>query len=332
MSSMKFIDLFAGIGGTRIAFEPYGECVYSCEIDEDAREAYQRNWGDEPTETDIRNIENPSEEIPDHDILLACWPCPSFSQMGKEKGFDDDRGILFYEIVDILKAKKPKAFMLENVKNLRHIKDGAAYEAVRNELKDADYRVFGQVLNALDFGVPQHRERLIIVGFRDDVAPNPDEFSIPEKNEDALTTENDQRDALADLLESDPDEKYEASEKIKQDRREAVDNPEEVPEPSVWHENRSGSITPRPYSSALRASSSWNYLLINGERLPTVRERLRFQGFPKDFTIDESNRSRARRLTGNTVPVPMVQAVADALLDELGFTLKKDRKEILAGD
>jgi len=321
MKEFDFIDLFAGIGGARLAFEPYGECVYSCEIDEDAQEVYERNWGESPTETDIRNIEIARKEVPDHDILLACWPCPSFSQMGKKDALDDDRGKLFYKIVDILEAKQPKAFMLENVKNLKFVNDGSAYNTVVGELEDAGYSVSSEVLNALDFGLPQHRERLIIVGFHEDVASDIDEFEIPTKGSTPLDTEEKQRAALAELLEDDPDERYEASKKIKLDRLQSVEDPLNVPEPSVWHENRTGNISTRPYSSALRASSSWNYLLINGKRHPTVRELLRLQGFPEWFELSDSNQSRARRLTGNTVPVPLVRAVATELLDELGLPI-----------
>jgi DNA (cytosine-5)-methyltransferase 1 len=238
--------------------------------------------------------------------------------MGKLDGLEDERGMLFYHIVQILKEKQPKAFMLENVKNLRFVKEGAAYETVVNALEECGYDVHDEVLNALDFGLPQHRERLIVVGFRHDIAP--EEFDFPTENDRALKTEDDQRAALADLLEDDPDEKYFASDKVQLDRLKSVDDALNVPEPAVWHENRNGRVTPQPYCGTLRASSSWHYLLINGKRNPTVRELLRLQGFPEWFDISDSNRSRARRLTGNTVPVSMVHTVAKALLDELGLS------------
>lgn len=316
MSEFRFVDLFAGIGGARAAYEREGgDCVFSCEINEDARDVYESNWDDPVSEHDIQNFE--PDVVPSHDVLLACWPCPSFSQMGDLDGLEDDRGMLFFEIVDILKAKQPKAFMLENVKNLQFVKDGEAYETVINALRTAGYTVFSQVMNALDFGVPQHRERLIIVGFRDDVAPSELDFTLPEKSPAALESEDDQRNALREILEENPKDKYEASSKIKSDRRESVENPDDIPTPSVWHENRGGRVVPRPYAGALRASASWNYLLVNGERHLTVRELLRLQGFPEWFEISDSNQSRARRLTGNTVPVPMVQSVATAVIDEL---------------
>jgi len=318
MSRFTFADLFAGIGGTRAAYEAVGgECVFSCEIDEDAQEVYERNWGETITEDDIRNVD--ADIVPPHDLLLACWPCPSFSRMGKLDALKDERGMLFYHIVQILEEKQPKAFMLENVKNLRFVKDGAAYETVRGALEECGYTVFDEVLNALDFGLPQHRERLILVGFRDDIAPDEESFSVPTENRAKLETEVDQRKALADILEnsSDVDERYYASEKVQSDRRESVNDASTIPKPSVWHENRAGRVTARPYCGTLRASSSWHYMLVNGKRNPTVRELLRLQGFPEWFKIDDSNRSRARRLTGNTVPVPMVHTVAKALISEL---------------
>ena len=319
MSQFTFVDLFAGIGGARAAYEREGgECVFSCEINEDAREVYESNWGEPVSEHDIRDFD--ADVVPPHDILLACWPCPSFSQMGKKEGLDDERGMLFFEIVDILKAKQPKAFMLENVKNLRFVKDGAAYETVVGALEATGYTVFSEVLNALDFGLPQHRERLIIVGFRDDLAPEEEEFALPTKTDAALKTESEQRVALTEVLEDNPDKKYEASDKIKADRLSEVNNPDDVPRPSIWHENRNGGVKPRPYSGTLRANPSWNYLLINGVRLPTVRELLRLQGFPEWFELSDSNQSRARRLTGNTVPVPLVHAVANKVLGELGIS------------
>ncbi len=318
MSQFTFVDLFAGIGGTRVAYQSEGgKCVFSCEINEEAQEVYENNWGEPITEHDIRNVD--MDDVPPHDLLLACWPCPSFSQMGKLDGLKDERGMLFYHIVEILKEKKPKAFMLENVKNLRFVKEGSAYKTVRDTLENCGYVVFDEILNALDFGLPQHRERLIIAGFREDLAPNPDDFEMPTENENALKTENDQREALAAILDDDPDKKYFASEKVQSDRLNSVDDAHNVPEPSVWHENRNGLVTPRPYCGTLRASSSWHYLLINGKRNPTVRELLRLQGFPEWFEISDSNRSRARRLTGNTVPVPMIHTVAEALIDEVGF-------------
>lgn len=288
--------------------------MFSCEIDEEARDIYELNWEEPVSEYDIRDFE--ANVVPPHDVLLACWPCPSFSRMGKKEGLADARGSLFFEIIKILNEKRPKAFLLENVKNLKFINDGRAFETVERALHAAGYRTTHEVLNALDFGLPQHRERLIMIGLREDIAP--EEFSLPtEHPENALKTEAQQRAALAELLEDDPDEKYIANEPIQESRREVAGDFDAHPTPSIWHENRSGGVTVHPYASALRASSSWNYLLVDGQRRPTVRELFRFQGFPDWFDPGSDHQRRSRRLTGNSVPIPMIQSCARSLLGHM---------------
>lgn len=294
-----FIDLFAGIGGMRLAFERVGgECVFSSEIDDDARTTYEQNFGETPS-GDITEI--PAASIPDHDVLVAGWPCPSFSIMGDKDGIDDDRGALFFEIERILQAKQPHAFLLENVKHLKGIDDGEVYAFIEDRLEAAGYHVSSKVLDARDFGLPQKRERTIIVGFRENYR-----FSIPERNSDGAE--------LADVLldPEDVDEQYEATEYIKEKRADAV-NEEAVFYPSVWHENRSGNVSVLPYSCALRANASHNYLLVNGTRHVTPREMLRLQGFPESFKVTGAF-TNVRKQVGNSVPVPMIEAVAEELL------------------
>ncbi len=173
---LRFIDLFAGIGGMRIAFEKAGgQCVFSSEWDKFAQQTYEANFGEKP-EGDIREIK--SSEIPDHDILIAGFPCQPFSisgvskknSLGKPHGFDDrTQGTLFFEIKRILKEKNPAAFLLENVKNLRSHDKGNTYRVIKGVLKDLGYTIFDQVIDA-DTYVPQHRERIFIVGFREPTA------------------------------------------------------------------------------------------------------------------------------------------------------------------
>lgn len=295
-----FVDLFAGIGGMRLAFERVGgECVFSSEIDEHARATYEQNFGETPA-GDITRIA--ADEIPDHDVLLAGWPCPSFSIMGDKEGIDDERGALFFEIERVLREKRPHAFLLENVKHLKGIDDGEVYAFIERRLQDAGYHVSSTVVNALDFGLPQKRERTMIVGFRENYR-----FSIPERNGDDWE--------LADVLldPSEVDEQYEATEYIREKRREAVAE-EHVFTPSVWHENRSGNVSVLPYSCALRANASHNYLLVNGRRHVTPREMLRLQGFPESFEV-EGAFTNVRKQVGNSVPVPMIEAVAEAMVD-----------------
>lgn len=308
MGSFDFADLFAGIGGTRAAFENQGgNCVYTCEKSEEAREVYKRNWDDTVEGENIKDVD--PTEIPNHDVLLACWPCPSFSRIGKLEGLKDERGSLFYHILKTLEEKQPTAFFLENVKNVRDMDDGKILNAITDALRDVGYTIDYRVVNALDFGLPHHRERLFIVGTLTE-----DDITIPKQAFDALQTEAEQREALEEILVEEPREKFVASDSIQSDRRESVTDPDGIPSPSVWHENRGGRITPHPYASTLRASASWNYQLIDGYRRFTPRELLRLQGFPDSFEINPNNESRARRLTGNSIPIPMVEAVAGELL------------------
>ncbi len=301
--NFKFIDLFAGIGGIRIGFESVGgECVFSSEWDKKACKTYEANFGEKP-KGDITKIK--SEEIPDFDILLAGFPCQPFSIIGAKEGFNHEtQGTLFFEIERILKEKKPKAFMLENVRNLMAHDKGRTFKIIKEHLEALGYNVYSKVLNALDFGVPQNRERIIIVGFKDDVKF---EFPSPIPNEEKKT--------LNDILEKNVDEKYYVKEEIKKSRLERLKD-KNYPKPYISHENIAGSITPHPYSSALRAGASANYILINDERRPTEREMLRIQGFPDTFKIVVPY-TQIKHQTGNSVAVPMIKAVAKKMIEAL---------------
>ena len=186
-----FIDLFAGIGGFRLALQSLGgKCVFSSEIDKYCKRTYEANFGEIPF-GDITNFtdekitdEEIDKTIPDHDIIAAGFPCQAFSIAGKRGGFNDTRGTLFFDVARIIKAKRPKAFILENVKGLVSHKGGKTLATILNVLRnDLNYFVpTPNVLNAKDFGVPQNRERIIIVGFRSDLEVN--EFNFPEQNVD----------------------------------------------------------------------------------------------------------------------------------------------------
>lgn len=159
-----FIDLFAGIGGFRTALEQRGmKCVFSSEIDEKAKESYFKNFGETPY-GDITEI--PEKKIPPHDILCAGFPCQSFSISGDARGFDDDRGRLFYEIVRIAQYHQPHVLLLENVKNILTIDNGNVIKTIENKLDEIGYTLSKHVLNASYFGIPQSRERVYFVGLR----------------------------------------------------------------------------------------------------------------------------------------------------------------------
>jgi DNA (cytosine-5)-methyltransferase 1 len=294
---MKFIDLFAGIGGIRLGFESVGgECVFSSEWDARAQDTYEANFGERPA-GDITTI-NPNT-IPNHDILLGGFPCQAFSICGDQKGFSDTRGSLFFNIEEILRVKKPYAFMLENVKNLKSHDEGRTFKTILNHLEQLGYSVHHTVLNSLDFGVPQKRERTIIVGFKENI-----DFSFPKPLGIKPKLEN--------ILEQDKnvEEKYFASEFIQEKRRQKVKP--NYPTPSIWHENKSGNISALEYSCALRAGASYNYLLVNGIRRPTARELLRLQGFPDTFKIVVPY-TQLRKQAGNSVSVPVIRAVAQEM-------------------
>lgn len=302
-NSFRFIDLFAGIGGIRLGFESVGgHCVFSSEFDESACKTYEANFGEHPS-GDITKIE--AKDIPDFDVLLGGFPCQAFSIIGKREGFENETcGTLFFEIERILKVKTPKAFMLENVRNLTAHDHGKTFKIIRSHLETLGYSVYAKVLNALDFGVPQKRERIIIVGFKDDVL-----FSFPEPIPVS------QRKKLIDVLETNVAAKYYVKDRIRESRLMRLKDPN-FPKPYISHENMAGSITPHPYSSCLRAGASANYILINDERRPTEREMLRLQGFPDTFKIVVPY-GQVKRQTGNSVAVPVISAVARQMIAAL---------------
>lgn len=157
------IDLFAGIGGIRLAFQSQGGyCCFTSEWDKFAAKTYRANFGDEPN-GDITKINE--KEIPDHNILLAGFPCQAFSQAGLKQGFEDTRGTLFFDVARIIAEKRPDAFLLENVKNLRNHDKGRTFTKIKETLEELDYTFEAKVLRAADFGVPQNRERVFMVGF-----------------------------------------------------------------------------------------------------------------------------------------------------------------------
>lgn len=304
----KFIDLFAGIGGLRVAFEEFRcQCVFSSDWDADAQNMYEANFGEKPA-GDITKIEAAS--VPDHDILLAGFPCQAFSIMGEMKGFDDTRGTLFFDIVRILAAKKPRAVLLENVKQLVGHDKGRTLKVILRQLRSLGYYPRWKVLNALDFGLPHKRERIYIIGFLENY-----DFRFP--------TRGGERKSLSDILEENVPKEYYASERIQRKRR-ADHTPSCAP--SIWHENRAGHISSYPFCCALRASASYNYLLVNGERRLTPREMLRLLGFPDSFKI-VCGYYQMRKLAGNSVCIPVVEAVAKEMLKCLNGEVPLTEKE-----
>lgn len=191
LKNMKFIDLFAGIGGFRYALESLGcKCVFSSEWDKYCQESYNLNFNDIPY-GDITQIDE--KEIPNFDILCGGFPCQPFSVSGKQKGFSDTRGTLFFDIARIVAYHKPKIILLENVKNLKAHNGGATFEVISNTLNELNYNIYHQVLNAKNFNLPQNRERIAIVCIRKDVDSG--NFRFPKGNDKFVT--------ISDIKESD---------------------------------------------------------------------------------------------------------------------------------
>lgn len=305
MADFKFIDLFAGIGGIRRPYQKLGgECVFSSEIDKFAIKTYEANWGETPS-GDITQIE--AKDIPNFDILLAGFPCQAFSIAGKRKGFDDTRGTMFFEVERILEYHKPKCFMLENVKGLLSHDKGNTFRVMRDILeKKLDYKIYYKVLNAKDFGVPQNRERIIIVGFKNHNI----NFEFPEPTGDKTK--------LGDILEKNVDSKYTISDKIwashqrRKEQHRAKGNGFGY---SLFNKDSeyTSTISARYYKDGSEILVEQKN--ANPRRL-TPREAARLQGFPDDFKLVVSDMQCYKQF-GNSVPTKMIEAVANKVIEAL---------------
>lgn len=293
------IDLFAGIGGIRLPFHEMGyKCVFSSEWDKHAQKTYLANFGEMPF-GDITK-EATKRHIPQHfDLLLAGFPCQAFSIMGKMQGFSDTRGTMFFEVATILERHRPEAILLENVKQLTTHDHGNTFATILRILNELGYHTKWKILNALDFGLPQKRERVIIVGFRSKQRCDVFNFDFEKKSYD-----------LKSILEDDSliDPSLFASDMILQKRKKQTEG-KKIFYPSIWHENKAGNVSVLDYACALRTGASYNYLLVNGTRRPSSRELLRLQGFPDNYKIAVSH-GEIRRQTGNSVAVPMIREIA----------------------
>lgn len=311
----RFIDLFAGIGGIRLAFEEYGECVFSSEWDNKAKETYKINFGEEP-EGDITQVDE--KDVPDHDILLAGFPCQPFSlagvskknSLGKQHGFlDETQGTLFFDIARIIKEKQPQAFLLENVKNLRSHDKGKTYEMIKTVLEDElGYTVYDRVINAKGL-VPQNRERIYIVGFK---KPLHFEFpSIPNQGP-----------PLSTILEDNVINKYTLSDKL-------WNYLQAYKEKHSKKGNGFGfglaDLNSNTRTLSARYHKDGSEILIsqgkgkNPRRL-TPRECARLQGFPETFKIEVSD-TAAYKQFGNSVAVPVVKEIAENMI----YAIEQDK-------
>lgn len=324
-SAFTFIDLFAGIGGIRIAYEQAGgRCVYSNEWNKYSQQTYFANFGEQP-DGDITKVDENS--IPDHDILVAGFPCQPFSiagvskkqSLGRATGFEDKtQGTLFFDICRILKAKRPKAFMLENVKNLKSHDRGRTFKVITEVLEELDYEVFHAALDGQNY-VPQHRERILIVGF-DRKRYGRDlgfRFNI---------TPVEPRPVIRDILETYVDDKYTLTDKLW-----AYLQNYAAKHRAAGNGFGYGIADPDGVSRTLSARyyKDGSEILIEQEgknpRRLTPRECARLQGFPDDFIIPVSD-TQAYKQFGNSVVVPLMTNVAQLVvtkMQELDLEMKK---------
>lgn len=315
LSSYRFIDLFAGIGGFRYALESYGaKCVFSSEWDNDAQHTYKNNFGEMP-HGDITKIS--AEDIPPHDILVAGFPCQAFSISGKRLGFADTRGTLFFDVARIAKYHQPKILILENVKNFAKHDNGKTLTTIVDVLKSLHYDVYYQVLNSSNFGVAQKRERIYIIAFHKSLEIK--SFVFP--------TSDDEIKILDNILEP----QSEKTEKITIHRNDIQlkDNnfiqkiqPQNAPI-RIGQVNKGGqgeriysplghSITLSAYGGGVGAKTGL-YLVGKDIRRLTPRECARVSGFPETFVLPEKD-TIAYKQFGNTVVINVVQSIINNIL------------------
>ena len=300
----RFIDLFAGIGGMRIAFESAGgRCVFSSEWDKYAQRTYLHNFGDQP-HGDITQIE--AGEIPDFDVLLAGFPCQPFSSIGRRQGFDHPtQGTLFHDIVRIITSKKPSAFLLENVEGLESHDGGRTIQVIDETLRDLGYEIDRRVLDAADYGVPQHRRRTYIVGFRNDVVRN--EFPMLWPKPSRI------RRGVGEFV-----EKGVKGHSISKHLQRVYIFKKDDGRPEIIDRKTTEPVKTlcASYHKIQRLTGTFVRDGETGLRLLTESECKGIMGFPTWFEVpDNVSRTQMYRQFGNSVAVPVVKRIAKAMTE-----------------
>jgi len=322
-NEIKFMDLFCGIGGIRLGMEKAGfECVFSCDINAECQRTYKENFGEVP-QGDIRDVSE--NDVPDFDVLCAGFPCQPFSISGKQKGFADDRGTLFFEICRFIEKKNPRVVFFENVKHLIHHDKGNTLETILSKLRAMGYTPEWRLLNAADYGVPQNRERIIIIATKENTF-----------NFDNVTKIR--RRILFDFLDKQGDFEY-----LDEKDYTLIENPKVQKQsglyfvgyrnksirkvgvrPGTEHLSRVHKQPNRIYSamgihptlpSQETSGRFWILTPDNRVRKLTIDECFRIMGFPNDF-IRPSAVGEQYKQVGNSVCVPMITAVATALKEQ----------------
>lgn len=317
---LKCASFFAGVGGIDKGFEQSGvfETIYANEFDAFPVKTFESNFN---IKVDCRNIKDvKNDEIPDFDVMLAGFPCQAFSVAGLRKGFDDEkgRGILFFELARIFKNKKPQIIFLENVKNLVSHDNGNTFQVILNELQAEGYKVKFKVLNAKEYGnIPQNRERIYIIAFKDENIYRNFEFPLPIKLEKTL--EN-----VVDFQNKVNDKYYYTEGKYKGDiYQQLIQTMDDNNAIYQWRrkyvrKNKSGVI---PTLTANQGEGGHNVCLINtkyGIRKMTPHECFNAQGFPSDFVLPESlSDAKLYKQAGNSVCVSVIQRIAESIKEAI---------------
>ena len=307
LKGLTFIDLFAGLGGFRLALESFGaKCVYSNEWDVHAQNVYRENFGETP-EGDITKVDE--KKIPDHDILCAGFPCQAFSISGKQRGFEDSRGTLFFDVARIVKEKKPKVVFLENVKNFAAHDGGRTLQVVKNVMTDLGYTFNFKVLNAVDYGVPQKRERVYMVCFRNDLQNTnfsyPKPFKLDKHVEDFLLPDGPEVDKLY-INRSDtqyngsPDDSY-------SDKSIRLGIVNKGGQGERIYSTKGIAITLSAYGGGCFAKTGG--YLVNGRPA-------RIMGYPDSYKI-APNKNQAYKQFGNSVVVNVLQYITEKIGETL---------------
>ena len=311
--SKKVIGFFSGVGGIELGFQRVGcEVIWSNEFDSKAQETFKANFDSELNTEDVRNLEE--TDIPMADIVVGGFPCQSFSHTGRMKGFEDERGNLFFEIIRLIKKQKPRVLFFENVKHLENHDGGNTFKVIKGALEELGYQVKHKVINTLDHNIPQNRERIFIVAFREKV--DYDYFSFP-MSEELTTTIH----SFADFKGEVPAKYY-----YTEQRHKFYPKMKETMTKSTttyqWRrdytrENKSG-VCPTLTANMGTGGNNVPIILTNhGIRKLTPRECFNFQGFPQDFVLPEIADSHLYKQSGNTVTVPVVEKIANQILQAL---------------
>lgn len=316
ISKLKAIDLFAGIGGIRLGFEQIFknkiEFVFSSEIDKFAKQTYYANYGETPKDN-ITQIK--AEDIPAHDIILAGFPCQAFSIAGLRKGFEDTRGTLFFDVARIAKYHKPKVIFLENVKGFKNHDKGNTFKVVKRTLENLGYRIYADILNAKNFGIPQNRERIYIIAILNNF--NQDGIINFETLKNIRISSK-----VGDILQSNVDEKYTISDKLWQGHQRRKEE----------HKLKGNGFgycmfnKNSPYTSTISARyyKDGSEILIEQQgknpRKLTPREAGNLQGFPQNFIIPVSD-VQAYKQFGNSVAIPVIRELAKQIYKEIFYEI-----------